>query len=299
MQSMLIEKIFNSVGAVLYTSYLQILSNLHGPTSMASKRIYPPPSPLDTFIAGFAAGGVQSVIAAPLDAIQARFRSDELLNGQHRSTWHYWRSKLGELGTRGVFSGWTLSFLKDSFGSALFFCLFETIKSQGYYSFVTRYYGSLQPRVVESLSSTANDTGEIPIIRPHYALEPCFLMVAGVAASIGQQLVLHPLGLIQNVYYRRLEQLDHKLKKCESQSSRDLMKHRFDAYRETFERCEQRALRAGGWRAWLFRGFLWSTLRQVPSTSAGLVIFDLVRRRYGLPTEAVHIEKDGYDILLT
>ncbi|KAI1924571.1 Ribulose bisphosphate carboxylase large chain [Ophidiomyces ophidiicola] len=266
-----------SVGAVLYTSYLQILSNLHGPTSMANKRIYPPPSPLDTFTAGFAAGTIQSVIAAPLDAIQARFKSDELLNGKHRSAWHHWKNKLSEIGLRGTFSGWSLSFLKDSFGSALFFCLFETVKSQGYYSFVTRYYGSLQPMVVEKLSTTANHPGDIPVIRPHYALEPCFLMLAGVTASIGQQVVLHPIGLVQSVYYRRLEQLDCRLSRV--QSNRDLMQRRLDAYQETFERCRQRAQRAGGWRAWLFRGFLWNTIRQVPSTSAGLVIFELVRRK--------------------
>ncbi|WEW61850.1 hypothetical protein PRK78_007347 [Emydomyces testavorans] len=286
-----------SVRAVLYTSYLQILSSLHGPTLMANKRIYPPPSPGDTFMAGFAAGTVQSVVAAPLDAIQARFKSDEMLNGQHRSAWHYWQNKIRGLGMRGVFSGWTLSFLKDSFGSALFFCLFETIKSQGYYSFVTRYYGSLQPQVVGRLSGPTNYPGEIPVIRPHYALEPCFLMLAGITASIGQQVVLHPLGLIQNVYYRRLEHLDYKL--GQSQSSEELMRNRFNAYRETFDRCRRKAQRVGGWKSWLYRGFLWNTIRQVPSTSAGLVIFDLVRRKYGLPTEAVHIKEDGYDILLT
>ncbi|KMU86658.1 hypothetical protein CIHG_04447 [Coccidioides immitis H538.4] len=265
------------VGAVLYTSYLQILNNLHGPALMANRRIYPPPSPVDTFLAGFAAGTVQSVVAAPLDAIQARFRSDEMLNGQHRSAWHYWKNKLSELGMRGIFSGWTLSFLKDSCGSALFFCLFETIKSQGYYSFVTRYYGSLQPPAVERLSTLANSSSENPVIKPHYALEPCFLMLAGATASIGQQVVLHPLGLIHNVYYRRLEHLDDKL--SQNQSRRAWMRDRFDAYRETFERCQRKAQRVGSWRVWLYRGFLWNTIRQVPSTSAGLVIFELVRRK--------------------
>ncbi|EEP78332.1 conserved hypothetical protein [Uncinocarpus reesii 1704] len=289
--------LYSISGVTAVNGECHILSNLHGPTLVATKRIYPPPSPVDTFMAGFAAGTIQSVIAAPLDAIQARFRSDELLNGQHRSAWHYWKSKLSELGMRGIFSGWTLSFLKDSCGSALFFCLFETIKSQGYYSFVTRYYGSLQPRVVEKLSTSASYPGDIPVIRPHYALEPCFLMLAGVTASIGQQVVLHPLGLLQSVYYKRLEHLDGKL--SQNQSNRDLMRVRFNAYQDTFERCRRKAQRVGGWRAWLYRGFLWNTLRQVPSTSTGLVIFELVRRKYGLPTEAVHIKKDGYDILLT
>ena len=42
-----------------------------------------------------------------------------------------------------------------------------------------------------------------------------------------------------------------------------------------------------------------NTIKQVPSTSAGLVIFELVRRRYSSEAEAVKIKKDGYDILLT
>jgi hypothetical protein len=40
------------------------------------------------------------------------------------------------------------------------------------------------------------------------------------------------------------------------------------------------------------------TLRQVPSTSAGLIVFEIVRRKYSLDEEAVRIRKDGYDILL-
>jgi hypothetical protein len=56
---------------------------------------------------------------------------------------------------------------------------------------------------------------------------------------------------------------------------------------------------AGGWRSWLYRGFILNTMKQVPSTSAGLIVFELVRRKYGSQIEAVRIEKDGYDILLS
>ena len=53
-----------------------------------------------------------------------------------------------------------------------------------------------------------------------------------------------------------------------------------------------------GLRSWLYRGFWWNTIRQVPSTSAGLIIFELFRRKYGAGGDAVKINKDGYDILL-
>lgn len=105
-----------SVGAVLYTSYLQILGTLHQPSSQSTKRIYPPPSIQDTLTAGFAAGAIQSVIAAPLDALQVRFRTDDITKGRYRTMWHYGYRKLNEIGARGIFAGWGLSLVKDSVG---------------------------------------------------------------------------------------------------------------------------------------------------------------------------------------
>ncbi|GAQ11040.1 sugar transporter STL1 [Aspergillus lentulus] len=109
------------IGAVLYTSYLQTLGILYEPVSRSVKRIYPPASPVDTFAAGFAAGTVQSVVAAPLDALQVRLRTNDMLHGQYRSMWHYGQNKLKEIGLRGIFAGWSLSLLRDSFGYAVFF----------------------------------------------------------------------------------------------------------------------------------------------------------------------------------
>jgi len=71
-----------------------------------------------------------------------------------------------------------------------------------------------------------------------------------------------------------------------------------DAYKVTWDRCIAEAKATGlGMRRWLYRGFWWNTIRQVPSTSAGLIIFELFRRKYGL-TDQVRINRDGYDILL-
>ena len=51
------------VGAVLYTSYLQILGTLHHPSSQSLKRIYPPPPVYCTALAGFSAGVVRTYIS--------------------------------------------------------------------------------------------------------------------------------------------------------------------------------------------------------------------------------------------
>ena len=285
----------DSVGAVLYTSYLQVLGYLHGPVSQSLKRVYPPARPSDTFKAGFAAGTLQSIVAAPLDALQIRLRANDMLEGQYRSIWQYGKHKLTQIGPRGIFAGWTLSFLRDAFGYAIFFSSFEYIKAQSYYSFITGYYGSLGAYQVDQLRFDSSERG-VPLIKPHYALEPCFLMIAGVVASIAQQTIQHPLSKIQNLHFGRLEYLDKQASLAPSRQQ--MLRLYYHAYQETFKRCRKRAAHAGGWYRWLFRGFVKDAVRQVPSTSAALVIFELVRRKYANLADAVYIQEDGYDILL-
>lgn len=199
-----------------------------------------------------------------------------------------------------MFAGWGLSFLRDGVGYGLFFSFFEYMKGQAYYTFVARYYGGLQPHLVEKMSSSissveAKDRG-VPTIKPHYALEPCFLMLAGVMASLAQQAVQHPLSVFQNIHYGRLEYLDRQA--LLTHSGRQMMRHYYRAYQKTFRQGQKLAMRAGGWRRLLFSRFMTNSVRQVPSTSAGLLIFELVRRKYGSQADEIRIQKDGYDILV-
>ena len=237
------------------------------------------------------------MVAAPLDALQVRFSASDILQGHHKNVWQWGRHKLSEIGLRGIFSGWGLSFLKDSFGYGAFFATFEYVKAQSYYAFVTRYYGFLDLNSHSHSYRRGPDSDEgVLTIRPHIALEPAFLTLAGIGASVTQQTVQHPLNLIQNLHYGRMESLDYDAKF--QSSGRQMLDSHYRAYGKTFEQCQIQASSLGGWRRWLYRGFFTNTLKQVPSTSAGLVIFELVRRMYGKNTEAVRIEKDGYDILL-
>lgn len=59
------------IGALLYTSYLQILQRNY--SAAREERMYPPPGVGLTFTAGMIAGGLQSFVAAPLDALTVRF----------------------------------------------------------------------------------------------------------------------------------------------------------------------------------------------------------------------------------
>lgn len=212
--------------------------------------------------------------------------------------WQYGAHKLHEIGLRGVFAGWSLSLLKDSFGAGVFFATFEYIKSQMYYNFVMDYYGKHTP-VFEWhpwRSTIQYLEGERPTIKPHFMMEPTFLLIAGIAASVFQQAIAHPITEIQNVHYSRLESMDFAAQ--QEKSHRSVWRMYYHAYEKTFQQCRMQARRVGGWQRWLYKDFFMSTIRQVPSTSAGLIVFEIVRRKYGLVTNPAKIEKDGYDILL-
>ena len=286
------------MGAILYTSYLQILGSLYRPSSEPVKRVYPPPPICYTFSAGFTAGTIQSVTAAPLDALQVRFKTSDILGGSYRTMWQYGKYKLREIGLRGAYAGWSLSFIKDSIGFGVFFATFEYVKAQSFYAFVTRFYGRLQLNTIETSRLRGPDGAHgVKTIKPHYGIEPTFLLLAGISATVLQQLIQHPLSLIQEIHYGKLEAIDRLLRLSRSRS--DTFRYYRRAYEGTFQVCRSQARRYGGVRVWLYKGFVMNTLKQVPSTSAGLVIFELVRRRYGDGSDAVRIEKDGYDILLS
>jgi hypothetical protein len=243
-------------------------------------------------MAGFTAGAIQSVIAAPLDALQVRFQPSDVLDGKYRNMWQYGRRKLHDIGVRAVFAGWRLSIVKDSVGYAAFFATFEYVKAQGYYAFVTWYYGSLSP-FIGLVQRAAPDENGTFILKPYFAIGPTFLMLAGILASVTQQVIQHPITVLQQIHRTSLS--DHK---GSSNQSPEVVRRKYGAYGRTYRRCLVYARRFGGWRRWVYRGFWLTSLKQVPSTSAGLVIFELVRRRYGSEVEAVKIHKDDYDILL-
>ncbi|KAF2724712.1 mitochondrial carrier [Polychaeton citri CBS 116435] len=291
-----------TVGALLYTSYLQTLGHLHEPSSRAERRVYPPPPLHTAFTAGFTAGGIQSLIAAPLDALQVRFQSAELLEGKYKNMWQYANMKSREIGLRGIFAGWSLSFVKDSFGYGAFFATFEFVKSQCFYSFVSSYYGQYAKLSIshqrQIAAAASGPREQNPVIKPHYMMEPGFILLAGIAASITQQVIQHPLTRLQEVHYHRLEYIDNHSHSHPGTHHRDTMRLYATAYRKSWKQCLALARRSGGLQRWLYADFVGAALRQVPSTSAGLIVFEIVRRKYALDGEGVKIEKDGYDILL-
>lgn len=176
------------------------------------------------------------------------------------------------------------------------------MKGQAFYSFVSTYYGhygrltGAQKVHIEAQKGQANS----PVIRPHYLLEPTFLGLAGVAASLVQAFIQFPISRIQELHYGRLAWIDsHPRAAREAGMSRSGTLGLYaSAYRKTLKEVFAVARRDHGLRRWAYRGFLMNTLTQVPSTAAGLIVFEVIRRKYGTDQETVRINKDGYDILL-
>ena len=160
------------------------------------------------------AGIIQSAVAAPVDALQLRYRPRDMLDGKYNIALQYGGKKLAEIGFRGVFAGWELSLLKDSFGYGFFLLLSsmsdDSVKAQGCHAFMKSYYGCLGPYrhgpILPPRTSTDNQVGTI-VIKPHYAIEPTFLMLAGISATAAQQLITYPVSLVQSIHHGSMARL--------------------------------------------------------------------------------------------
>ena len=203
--------------------------------------------------------------------------------------WHFAHSELKSIGMRGIFAGFRVSLLKDSCGFGLFFATFEYVKSQGYQAFLKQRYGSTALSEMKSQPSSSS-------VKLHFGIEPMFLFLAGVSAAIAQQIVFHPLSKVQALHHVMSEQANysHIMNQCrkeltvpacrQTQPAYATLRRFFYIYYQTFAQCRIMASKSDtkGLLRWLYHVFLMSTFRQIPSTSTGLVVFELLRRRYGI-----------------
>lgn len=253
----------SAVGLVLYTTYLSSLSILKRKKDDSL-------SYRDTLLAGFLAGGMQSLVAAPIDAIWTRFSAAEVLsNLSNTSMWTYGMKKLREIGYTGVFAGFTLSFLKEAGGYALYFSTFELIKSTWYQNFVKFWY----PK--ETLADTKRPGGR--------ALYPTFVLFAGAAASVALQVVQYPLGKIQKLHIIRLEAVEQINNPHHLYKPYKVMRELAFAYYKTFKQVDRLRIKTAGgsWLVWLYGGFWRNTIMSLPGSSIGLMVFEIMRVRYG------------------
>ena len=231
------------------------------------------------------AGAMQSLAAAPIDAIVTRFSVSEILHHQEhqqRSMWSYSLEKLREVGPRGVFAGYPISFVKESLGFAFFFSTFEAIKGPWYRSYMW-------------LRGHAEGEGS-------RAVYPSFILAAGALAAVSVQVVHYPVGKIQKLFLMRLESLNAIAKSTRAAAAPSMLREgtglltRRGIYKRTFKQADkivrkhQKELglplpvKPSGvalmWTRWLYSGFVRATLSTLPSTSLGLVVFEIMRIKY-------------------
>lgn len=238
------------VGAVLYTAYLGSLNVME---FMNGNNL---PTIKQSFLAGGLAGGIQAIVATPLDAVATRFDADILR--KENSLWSYGYDLLRTIGPRAALGGVFLNTLKESSSFALFFAVFEGIKGPFY-----REYGAKN-------------------------LYPVFVLAAGCFSAASLQIVNYPLSKIQKVHTLGLQAIDQQMKPQKPGMFSKIVHPGWQAYafayEKTFRRLKQLVEReaGGSWRQWLWSGGLRYTLYSMPSASIGLFVFEVLRQRENL-----------------
>ncbi|RUP50541.1 mitochondrial carrier domain-containing protein [Jimgerdemannia flammicorona] len=257
---------------------------------------------------GALAGAAQAVVATPMDSLKVRFEVMDLLEGKHRSMWAYARDTLRKLGVGSAYRGFTLTLVRDSFACGLFFGTFEWVKQQGYYYFLDEVYGvRLNAQSVTEKSETyAVEEGANQRARPHFMIEPLFILFAGAAAAVRRQLLRaliayrpgtkhrgpdnrSPTSTTFPPHYQAYQLIEHPLSRIHSifwieeaqsefahPSSRETTRA---LYRQTWAQVRLQVQRAGGsWLHFLYHEFTSTIVRSVPATSVGFLVFEMVKR---------------------
>lgn len=270
----------SATGVILYGTYLTALEAFDRGKGTRANHEY---SPVDTWRAGFIAGAVQLLAAAPLDAIYSRLSTAEMISGKHENLWKYGAHKLKEIGLVGVFAGYAFSLIKESFGFAFYFSTFELVKTRGYnmaHRIVSRYRS-----LKASLQHTFAIFGTLPPplsapTRPSKFLKSTFVLLAGASAAVSLLAVQYPISKVQKIHFHRLEALDIYNAAANPSPRRPFIKLYYNSYLETYHLIQRNKRKANlTWFQLAYKGFARNALTAVPATSVGLLVFEIMRTR--------------------
>lgn len=279
----------SATGLILYGSYLTALDQLdkqHSKSKEKRQDFYY--SPVDTWRAGFIAGAMQSLAAAPVDAIFTRLTAAELISGEHQNLWVYGLNKLKEVGLVGVFAGYGFSLIKESLGFAFYFLTFELVKTRGYsltYSMVSAYRRfkiALREKFSFVTFSSPQETDahklRLEQTRLTKILKLSFILLAGALAAFSLLAVQYPLTKIQKIHLSRLEALD--IYNSTRTGEKQFIKVYYNSYIDTYHqmvKMKQKAKQT--WFHVAYKGFVRNALFTIPATSVGLLVFEIMRTR--------------------
>lgn len=269
----------SAVGLALYTSYLTSLAVMTPKADNGRHHSFS-----QTLIAGGIAGSVQSLAAAPIDAIVTRFSVQDVIDSR-QTILRYGLTKLKEIGITGVFSGFAISLVKEALSYSLYFSTFETVKGSWY-----RKYKKVFNKDADKIKDVEDSK------RRRSYVYPSFVLLAGMLSAVSLQVAHHPLGKIQKLHLIQLEALDMKNRQTHIPAWRLYM----HGYFKTFKHIDRLRIKeaAGSWFRWLYSGFWRSTLLAAPSTSIGLIVFEIMRLRYSDGEEPPALTYEDYDEVL-
>lgn len=241
------------VGTVLYTTYLSVYNMLRDSC----------PRSQQVLLAGAAAGTIQAILATPIDAIVIRFDADVMKGRQ--TLWTYGRDLLLKIGPRAAFGGSLLNIAKESMGFAAFFSTFEFVKGPCFSNFSNWWFQGDNRLAPEERRKQSK------------ILFPAFVLAGGCLSALALQLISYPLSKFQALHTMRLLAIDL--------TSRTVG---WDAYWHSYSKAWNIAkvqvakYAQGSWFWWLYGGSLRYALSSMPSTSIGLLIFEIMRIRLEL-----------------
>lgn len=215
--------------------------------SLVSQSDLDPPPIQTTWPAGFIAGVASSIVAAPLEAANKQSQMRESL--KFTSQAHYYVDILRKIGWKTVIAGLSLASLKDGLSFAAFFSTWELIKGQAYIAVIPQH------------------------IRNEWRIaRPLSLLIAGTSATVSYYSLAFPMKKIQLMHEKTLYGLELTRK---DKFKPEIYLH---AYKKTLQQLRKVSNRLGLFN-YLYKGFLWSCIRQMPATAAALIIFEEFRER--------------------
>ncbi|PRT55876.1 Mitochondrial thiamine pyrophosphate carrier 1 [Wickerhamiella sorbophila] len=243
------------IGAVLYSTYLSALYVLQA--SSGNKQY---PTIKQTAVAGALAGGAQALVATPLDAITTRFDHD--LMRTSTNLWKYGAEQLKTLGPRAAYGGITLNLVRECSAFAVFFASFELVKGPMYRSYARWWYSP----------SYFHPEGR----KKSRVLYPSFVLLGGCVAAAAIQIFSYPLSKLHKMHTLRLQAIDQT-----PNHNRGFQDYLY-SYHKTFQAMKKQVKNVanGSWTRWLYGGVFRYTLASMPSTSIGLLVFEIMRIRY-------------------
>lgn len=283
----------SAAGVILYATYLTTLDAFdkkrHKELSLSQKRKSHVYSTFDTWRAGLIAGAVQSLVAAPLDAIYSRLTLSDRFEGKHQGWWKYVGYKLKQIGVVGVFAGFGFSLVKESFGFAFYFSTFELVKTRGYnltYNVISRYR-----KMKASVKNFFGYSDELNMLvnpevisleqkRLTRILKSSFILLAGASAAFSLLAVQYPLSKVQQIHFGRLELLDQLNASASNERNSILGRLYPHSYIDTYHRVKTIKAKSNlSWFSLAYKGFVRNALTMIPSTSIGLLVFEIMRTK--------------------